>query len=312
MNRILLLTLAIISSLNSFSTSHKAPLTSDTCVYGRVFPERNDDFAWENELVAFRAYGPKTQKNGEKSFGYDIFTKYPDKGLVLEELYGNQCNPNNWAKVDSLKKIGRKLAKDYENSFTYHIDHGKGMDCYAVGPTLGCGVPAIMARDSICYPWCYSTIKISYDGPDRISATLTFNPVTIAGDTIVETRTITLDKGSRLNYSEVSYDGISGPITVVTGFPRRKNPETFSSLQDGIIALADPTQGDSNGKILVGLRMLNTADSIFEKDEHTLVSTTIHPGEKLRYFWGYTWSKADIQTLSEWVEYLYRFPIEDY
>lgn len=312
MNRILLLTLAIISSLNSFSTSHKTPLTSDTCVYGRVFPERNDDFAWENELVAFRAYGPKTQKNGEKSFGYDIFTKYPDKGLVLEELYGNQCNPNNWAKIDSLKKIDRKLAKDYENSFTYHIDHGKGMDCYAVGPTLGCGVPAIMARDSICYPWCYSTIKISYNGPDRISATLTFNPVTIGGDTIVETRTITLNKGSRLNYSEVSYDGISGPITVVTGFPRRKNPETFSSLQDGIIALADPTQGDSNGKILVGLRMLNTADSIFEKDEHTLVSTTIHPGEKLRYFWGYTWSKADIQTLSEWVEYLYRFPIEDY
>lgn len=310
MNRTLFLIVAIISTLNSFATPRNVIHSSDTCVYGRVFPERNDDFAWENDLVAFRAYGPKTQKNGEKSFGYDIFTKYPGKGLVLEELYGNQCSSDNWAKVDSLKKIDRKLAKDFENSFTYHIDHGKGMDCYAVGPTLGCGVPAIIAGDSICYPWCYSSVEIICNGPDRFSFKLTFNPVEIGGDTIVETRTITLIKGSHLNYSEVSYNGISGPVTVVTGFPRRGNPETISSLKDGIVALADPTQGDDNGKILVGLRILNPADSVFEKDNHTLVSTTIHPGDKLRYLWGYAWNKTDIRALTEWVEYISNFPTD--
>lgn len=270
---------------------------NDTSVRGRVYPERNDDLAWENDLVAFRVYGPETQKRGERSFGYDIFCKYPDKGMVLEELYGNQCSPSNWAKVDSLRKIARKLAKDFENSFTYHIDHGKGMDCYAVGPTLGCGVPAILTGDSICYPWCYTKVDIVENGPDRFRALLTFEPKVIDGDTITERRTITLEKGSRFNYSEVTYEGMTKPLTVVTGFPRRGNPETYTSGSDGIIVLADPTQGDGNGRILVGLRVLNPVDTVFEKDNHTLVSVSLRPGEKLRYHWGYEWDRTGAGTL---------------
>ena len=36
---------------------------------GRYYPERVDDVAWENDLVAFRAYGPALQKTGERAFG---------------------------------------------------------------------------------------------------------------------------------------------------------------------------------------------------------------------------------------------------
>lgn len=304
MKRLIFISIAIFSTLLSIAATHEETIAPDTCVYGRGFPERNDDLAWENDLVAFRAYGPATQKRGEKSFGYDIFTKYPGKGLVLEHLYGSQCSHANWAKVDSLKKIDKKLAQEFERSFTYHIDHGMGMDCYAVGPTLGCGVPAILEGDSIRYPWCYSSVNITKNGPDVFSAVLTFAPVVIGGDTIVETRTITLRKGSHLNYSEVSYEGLSKPVTVVTGFPRRGNPPTVTSLAEGIVALADPTQGDDNGKILVGLKVINPAEEILEKEGHTLVSTTIRPGEKLRYLWGYAWDKTDIRSLDEWAEYL--------
>lgn len=35
-------------------------------VTGRVYPERADDLAWENELQGFRAYGPATQRKGER------------------------------------------------------------------------------------------------------------------------------------------------------------------------------------------------------------------------------------------------------
>ena len=38
---------------------------------GRYYPERVDDVAWENDLVAFRTYGPALQKSGERAFGYD-------------------------------------------------------------------------------------------------------------------------------------------------------------------------------------------------------------------------------------------------
>lgn len=33
---------------------------------GRQYPERMDDMAWENDLVAFRAYGPALQARGER------------------------------------------------------------------------------------------------------------------------------------------------------------------------------------------------------------------------------------------------------
>lgn len=275
--------------------------------YGRVFPERNDDLAWENEVVAFRAYGPQTQKNGEKSFGYDIFLKYPGKGMVLEELYGNQCSADNWRKVDSLRKIDPAMAQKFQDSFTYHIDHGKGMDCYAVGPTLGCGVPAVMTGDSIVFPWCYDKVDILENGPERFKARLTFAPKVIEGDTITEVRTIVLDSKSHLNYSEVNYLGARHPLTVVTGFPRRDNGETFTNADKGIIALTDPTQGPDNGKIFVGLIMLNHNDGIFEKDNHLLISTTLQPQQPLRYYWGYAWDKTDIPTLDAWVKYLTSF-----
>ena len=41
---------------------------------GRYYPERVDDVAWENDLTAFRAYGPALQETGERAFGYDIWT----------------------------------------------------------------------------------------------------------------------------------------------------------------------------------------------------------------------------------------------
>ena len=34
------------------------PEAFDVKVCGRYYPERMDDMAWENDLVAFRAYGP--------------------------------------------------------------------------------------------------------------------------------------------------------------------------------------------------------------------------------------------------------------
>ena len=31
---------------------------SDTLAFGRFVPERLDDYAWENDRIAFRIYGP--------------------------------------------------------------------------------------------------------------------------------------------------------------------------------------------------------------------------------------------------------------
>lgn len=115
------------------------------------------------------------------------------------------------------------------------------MDCYAVGPTLGAGVAAILRNDTIFYPWCYEKAEVLDNGPLRFTARLDFAPVRIAGDTaVVEHRLISLDAGSYLNNTEVWYDGLSGNADVVVGFPLRDDSPSF--ISEGIIAYSDPTQ----------------------------------------------------------------------
>ncbi len=274
-------------------------------VFGQFYPERNDDLSYENDVVAFRIYGPQTQKRGEKSFGYDIFVKYPDSGVVLPYLYAEQCGASNWQKVDSLRRIDKGLAKEFENSFTYHIDHGRGADVYAVGPTLGCGVAALLdSEGKICFPWCYDKAEIVENGPDRFEAVLSFAPVAIGSDTVTETRRIVLDKGSYLNYCEVSFEGLSHPYRIVTGFPRRDDGPAVTDIANGLLAYEDPTQRDDSGKIFTGILLPDGAEDIHEEQGHILAFATMHPGEKFRYYWGNAWSKGQISNLAQWTDYL--------
>lgn len=73
------------------------------------------------------------------------------------------------ARIAELKKTDPKAAAELQNAISYHIDHGYGMDCYAVGPTLGCGTAALMAGDTIIYPYCYRTQEILDNGPLRFT-----------------------------------------------------------------------------------------------------------------------------------------------
>lgn len=282
-----------------------APLLLSAQTSGRVYPERADDLAWENDLVAFRAYGPATQRRGEKAFGYDLFLKYPGKGPVLERLYGEQTSAANWAKVDSLRRVDEALAKDFENSFTYHIDHGYGMDCFAVGPTLGCGVAALALGDSICYPWCYDSVDIIENGPERFKAELVFAPVRIGADSLVtEHRLITLDAGTHLNRCEVWYEGLHEPCRIVVGFPVRSREAMASDSGEGIIAVADPTQGPDNGHIFLGAVCESPCNGAELLDGHYVLSSTLAPGERFVYNWGYAWNRTDIPDFDLWLDYL--------
>ena len=272
-------------------------------VFGAIYPERRDDIAYENDLVGFRIYGPGTQNAGERAYGYDLFFKYPGE-IVLPELYRLETDPATWQRVDSLRRIDPKLADEYVDSFSYHIDHGKGMDCYAVGATLGAGVAAILNDSTIAYPWCYSMPYILDNGPLRFTLQLVFDPVTIGTDTaVVENRIITLDAGSHLNHTSIWYDGLENPADIVAGFPLRDDSPWLSDNENGIIAYADPTQGPNNGKALLGI-VAPQADSIFIHDGHLLTLTKGLPGGEMSYLWGFAWDKTDFKDLTSWAEYL--------
>ena len=142
------------NSAVTYTIQPGTPAPFDVIACGKYYPERLDDVAWENDLGGFRAYGPALQARGERGFGYDLFTKYNTTEPILESLYAEELNPEKRAKIAELKKTDPKAASELQNAISYHIDHGYGMDCYAVGPTLGAGVAALMAGDTIIYPYC--------------------------------------------------------------------------------------------------------------------------------------------------------------
>ena len=101
-----------------------------------------DDIAWENDKAAYRAYGPALEASGERAWGYDVFTKSVSEPVV-EMRYARELDPQARAKISAWRKEGRKEQADsLAQAISYHVDHGNGMDCYSVGPTLGGGTAA--------------------------------------------------------------------------------------------------------------------------------------------------------------------------
>ena len=280
---------------------HTYPIT----VWGDFYPRRHDDIAFENELIGFRVYGPGTQNRGEKAYGYDLFFKHPTDDIIVPELYAAATYDAIWAKVDSLRKIDPKLADRFIETFSYHIDHGKGMDCYAVGPTLGAGAPALIADGAISFPWCYETAEILDNGPLRYTMQLNFAPRMIGGSPDVkEHRIISLDSKSHLNNSKVWYDGLLESSVIAAGFPLRDESEVISNQAKGFIAYADPTQGPDNGKALIGVVLPEGTDTILSQENHVLLTKAFSPTDTLSYRWGFAWDRADISTLAAWQNYL--------
>lgn len=298
------------------------PEAFDVKACGRCYPERMDDMAWENDLVAFRAYGPALQAKGERGFGYDLFTKYNTTEPILEAMYAKELDKETLAKIAELKKTDPKAAAELSRERSYHIDHGYGMDCYAVGPTLGAGVAALMVNDTIIYPWCYKNQEILDNGPLRFTVKLEFTPLTVKGDsTVVETRLITLDAGSHLNKTAVSYSNLKETLPIVAGIVLHEpDGAVVADAANGYITYVDPTTGPDNGKIFMGAAVpavVKDAKTVLfsekEKKErnnadgHVLAVSDYEPGSEYIYYWGFAWDKADIKTADAWNRYMADF-----
>lgn len=309
-------------SSNTYTLQIGNPENVSVKACGRVYPERMDDIAWENDLIGCRAYGPTLQKRGERGFGYDLFTKRSTTEPVLEEMYAMQNSSENWAKVNELRKTDPKAANELVQTFTYHVDHGYGMDCYAVGPTLGAGVAALMVDDAIVYPWCYKDYEILDNGPLRFTLKLEFHPLKVKEDTtVVETRIITLDTGSHLNRTVVSYSSLQESLPVVTGIVLHDTiGAVVTDAKNGYMTYVDPTTGPGQGKIFMGAAfpedIIDAKVVLFPEEEkrsrnnaygHVLSVSEYEPNGEYVYYWGFAWDQADIQTPEAWNEYMKYF-----
>lgn len=311
--------------------------THSTRVFGRLYPERQSDFSFENDRIAYRIYGPATQKKGERLYGYDIFLKRVPQ-MILNTLYARQCDNNMWSTVDKLRRIGqRELADDvYQYGFCYHVDHGEGMDIYKVGATLGAGTNALTdSNGNIIYPWCFNTAELLDSGPLRLTVRLTFAPTKINDTEVVETRLLTIDAGSQMVKAQVSYSLPNGnalppELSPCAGIAiHKENPKAYIiDKQMQLMAYDDLGDPDiyrkkdhaklnpQKGNTFIGCIMPDADDFRFipfDKERNGAighVAGTAHGKTTLTYYFGYAWNLSplsDIRSMEAWQQYLKQF-----
>lgn len=260
------------------------PSRFDTKTYARYIPERFDDFAWENDRIAFRAYGKALEKEKDNAYGLDVWVKRTDK-MVLNERY----------------KIGN-----------YHIDHGNGLDYYHVGFTLGAGNMAPYVKDTIRYSGNYHQWKVLDNGPLRTSFKLTFDTWDAGGIKVKATKTITLDAGSQLNRIEnvYSYEG-NKTLPVVVGIIKRPEAGVLSlNEQQGIMGYWEPAHGE-DGTTGVGTILTTLVSNITVGSAQLLAKTEAKNNEAIVYYAGASWDRAGIITNAiQWFDYLKTFSQE--
>ena len=298
----------------------------ESAVYGRKYPERVDDVAWENDRTAYRTYGPALQANGERAFGYDVWLKRVPE-LVVEDRYEKELSPATKAQIDSLRRIGQgEEANKLYQSVSYHVEHGNGLDCYKVGPTLGGGAAALLVDDAIVYPYCYvGEPEILDNGPLRFTVKLNYGPAAIKGDSAVaETRIISLDKGSQMNKTVVAYNGLTVATPVAAGIViHPENPEAYVlDADNGYVTYTDLSDNihNGNGEIYLGITFPNEMKEakavLFSEEEskslrggasgHVLAVSEYKPNTEFTYYWGSGWSKYGFDATT-WNAYVAEF-----
>lgn len=257
---------------------HSPHLNFVSKTFCRYVPERKDDFAWENDKIAFRVYGKAIEGTKENANGIDVWVKRTDN-LVINERY----------------KRG-----------DYHTDHGDGVDYYHVGLSLGAGNIAPLINDSIYFPKNYRTWKILDNGPIRSKFELTYEPWEVAGAEVSMTKTISIDAGSQLSSIAVTFSSATkDSLPVVVGIIKREGKgDHYFEKSKGIMTYWEPSD-PIFGTTGVGCIFLEPVNSMQILKEHLLTKFTIKTNSTFSYLTGAAWERAkEITNAKSWYKYL--------
>jgi len=258
-------------------------------VFGREAPERKDDFAWENQQVAYRVYGPALQAAGEVASGIDVWSKRIPNFVI-----------------DSFYKRDLEGVRTHNPGLSYHKDNGQGLDSYYVGPSRGCGGTAVFSGGQLYVSKNYTTKRTLSNGPIRFAFEVSYAPWDSPLGSVTETKRIVLDAGTHLNKIESTFKFAgSGTLDLAAGLAIHEGAKAEFSANGGIASVWDTPQDTSAERIATGIvvghsqhaKALNAAD-------HALMIFTRHSGEPFTYYAGSGWSKADMPTNDAWKSYL--------
>jgi len=254
--------------------------------YGRFVPEREDDFTWENDKVAFRVYGPNSSGVGPAS-GVDPWFKkvaYP----IIDKWYAEHLQGKS-----------------------YHVDHGEGHDIYHVGPGRGVGGTAIWV-DGAAYPAAmYTSHEVHQSGGDIVEFTVQYEWDTPLG-AVAESKTVSLALGSQLYEvnSVFTLDGEPASLPIAIGLATHDEAASvFSNEPAGRMSTCEIMEenGVGTGVLMAPERTQEILHAPSEEKDasHVWLLTASDENGALNFRAGFAWQAAgEITSIDQWNDYL--------
>ncbi|QLE00962.1 DUF4861 domain-containing protein [Galbibacter sp. BG1] len=263
-----------------------------TC-YSRFVPERTDDYAWENDRVAFRTYGPKAQKMIEDSVPGGTLSSGMDA----------------WLKRVEYPIINKWYEKYVSGTGTYHEDTGEGLDNFHVGKSRGIGGIAKKADTTYYYSKNFTSWKTITTGPLRTSFVLQYADWDASGKSISEEKHISLDRGQNLSKFELKINGVSSISTGIT--LHEKKGVTTTNKENGWMSYWEPHDGSELGLGIVtkpkNIIAFDKYDTTLKDESNLYAELELENGEVI-YYAGFGWKKSkQFQNQKEWETYLADF-----
>jgi hypothetical protein len=274
----------------NYTIKRGKPETFERRTFGRAVPERKDDFAWENDRIGFRMYGPALARENPSN-GVDIWLKKTDS-LIVNKFYSDEL----------------------ERRLSYHVDRGLGLDCYKVGHTLGAGGIAPFVNDSLWIGGFYARAKVLDSGILRTSFVLEYDSILVDGRILTEKLEVTLDAFSQFNKAVVSYDGDFQSFEVAPGIWLHQETDKVKiegtikiNKESGYIAYGEKATSDAGldaGRNYVAVLVPEGLKDARQRNDNLLIFADYKKGDQFTYYFGAGWSQWGFDSDEAWFEYV--------
>ena len=263
-------------------------------VSARYIQERLDDFAWENDKVAHRTYGPALAAPAAEGSGKEVLVT---SGMDI------------WFKRVPYPIVDRWYNKGHDH---YHHDEGEGIDMYNVGGSRGNGGTGVWDGKQLYIGANYSAWKVIANGPLRAIFELTYDAWIAAGVKVSEVKRFTVDAGHYFDQVDSTFT-FAGPqqLDVAVGInktPADKGQEAkvgFTQVAaDG--ALIQWVEQRSNGAFGAAIILPSASKDGFAEDKrNALILAPVVAGKPLRYYVGAAWTRSgDFKSEQDWQRYV--------
>ncbi len=273
------------------------PVT-EISTFSRFVPERTDDYAWENDRVAFRTYGPTAEQ------------------MVVEGTPGGTLSSgiDCWLKRVAYPIINKWYKKNLDGTGSYHEDTGEGLDDFHVGASRGCGGIGVWSTEEqkLYASRNFTQWETIATGPIRTQFALTYAPWPTPFGMMEETKIISLDLGSNLSRFEVRVSA-EGPVEGLSAglTQHEKDGTNHVDQENGWFSYWQP-HGDSElgmGVVVDPEYLAGYEEYMVDEPDlsHLLVHLKPIDG-KVVYYAGFGWKKSgQFEDEQAWIDYLQGF-----